>query len=383
MWNRSGARSSALERAQAQLSGRRVFNKSDDSSTDELREYMDALIKKKNMLQVRHTYDDLSDISSDDRESEHNNPATGIAQERLLLDSLTERPGGGEGSRFLKKMPPYAVTSSQSPTLSRAGMLKEASRSLTSSRQGSQSAALSRLALIEDRFRNRFQSREGRVTGAPAREETPPSAQSSGELSMQGSRFLKKKSASVTQQQDPVPVKGQQDQCSSAELFCEIRSLDELFPGAPPSDDTISEKSEMSDEFKINIMIEKKKTKADSAKKTESSSFSLNVVLADDVLSEEEIQPAEAKVEYESDFDSEIQTEAGQSASEISEHLGRRDKDACTATSESHGISERSISYSSRSESNRSDGSHGGSRRGSHLRSSPSASPLRHHHATP
>ncbi|XP_035271372.1 uncharacterized protein C19orf44 homolog isoform X2 [Anguilla anguilla] len=529
MWNHTGSWSSALERAQAQLSGRRFFNKSDNSPADELQEYMDALIKKKTALQVRRTYDDLSDISSDDRESEHNNPVTGIAEKRLL-DSPTVRPRGGQGSRFLKKVPPKAVTSSQSPALSRAGVQKEEPRSVASSRQGSQSAALTRLALIEDRFKNRFQAREGPVTDAPDREDTPLTAQSHGELSVQGSRFLKKKSASVTRRQDPEPVKASRASApqlsfsakgvsldsdeedmkkllggpldssdeslakkyelpvqetpppvkksyikssqkftpehppfadrnppsrtkspsptppsrgsprrsgirrspsyslrnasmvlsptpsppnipslgrtvsprvkflrpslSSVSVHSEIHSLDELFPDAPPSDDTISEQSETS-EFKINIMsldelvpdtlgavkkpVEKKKTKEDSVKKTESPSLSLNVVLADDVLSEEEIQPAEDKMEYESDFESEIQTEEDHSVSEISEHLGRRDKEASTASevwdgSRRAGESEKSVSYSSRSEFNRSDGSQSGSRRGSYLRSSASAS---------
>ncbi|KAJ8278609.1 hypothetical protein COCON_G00056750 [Conger conger] len=531
MWNRTGTRSSVLERAQAQLSGQRFFNKSEDKSTDELQEYMDALVKKKNMLQVRRTYDDLSDISSDDRVSEHDRPVTGLAGERLL-DILTERPRGDAGSRFLKKAPPRAVACSQSPTLTRAGAQTEASRSVASSRRGSQSAALSRLALIEDRFRNRFQAKEGQVADTPALEETPLSTQSSSEQSMLGSRFLKKKkSATVAQrleqvkasrpsapqlsfsgkgvsldsdeedmkrllggpldlsdeslpkkdellaQESPRPAKklylkssqkltpahrrppsraksrspsppsrgsplriGLRAQTlrspsysvrssstvlsptpsppnfpspgrrtasprvkflrrsqSSVSAPSEIRSLDELFPDAPPSDDTISEKSESSDEFKINIMslddlvpdtlgatqkpVEKKKTKEDSAKKTGSPSLSLNVVLADDTLGEPELWPADAEVEYESDFESEIQTEADQSASEISEHLGQGDRDVSAASEVQDGSrraweskSERSASYSSRTEGDRSDGSRSDSRRGSYSRSSTSAS---------
>ncbi|KAG9350687.1 hypothetical protein JZ751_024576 [Albula glossodonta] len=91
--------------------------------------------------------------------------------------------------------------------LSKTGAHKEELKSAASSLRGSHSAALSRLALIEDRFRNRFQAREDRDTDPPPPESTPPSAQSSGELSMKGSRFLKKRSTPVTQQQSPEPNK--------------------------------------------------------------------------------------------------------------------------------------------------------------------------------
>ncbi|KAI1891775.1 hypothetical protein AGOR_G00147230 [Albula goreensis] len=546
MWNRTGVKSTALERAQAQLSGRRVFNKSNDGSRDDLQEYIDALTKKTNALHLRHTYEDLDDISSDDRESVSNNGATDAIEGQPMLKGLSERPRGGEGSRFLKKATPHPMTSSQSPMLSKTGAHKEELKSAASSLRGSHSAALCRLALIEDRFRNRFQAREGRDTDPPPPEATPPSAQSSGELSMKGSRFLKKRSTPITQQQSPEPNKtyrptaaqlrssgkgisldsdeedmkkllggtlessdesllkehrlpsqespqlvkksfmksnqrltpahspfaGQKTpsrtknrspsppsrgsprhsgirahllrspsyslrsvsmalsptptppnipspgrtmtprakflrpSLSSVSMHSEVKSLDELFPDAPTSDNTISERSETSDAFKINILsldnlvpetsgaveasVEKqKKNTADSLKKTERPSDGLNVVLVEDLLSEEEIQSADDKVEYESDFESEIQTEPDQSMSEISEHLGHREKDASRASEQqdevserTHGPSpeerrsrtERSVSYSSHSESNRSNASFSGSRRGSYSRSSASDS---------
>ncbi|KAG9350686.1 hypothetical protein JZ751_024575 [Albula glossodonta] len=192
---------------------------------------------------------------------------------------------------------------------------------------------------------------------------------------------------------------------SSFSMHSEVKSLDELFPDAPPSDNTISERSETSDAFKINILslddlvpetseaveasVEKQeKSTADSVKKTEHPSDGLNVVLVEDLLSEEEIQSADDKVEYESDFESEIQTEPDQSMSEISEHLGHREKDASRVSEQqdvserTHGPSpeerlsrtERSVSYSSHSESSRSNGSFSGSRRGSYSRLSASNS---------
>ncbi|KAJ8408257.1 hypothetical protein AAFF_G00256710 [Aldrovandia affinis] len=520
MWNRTGARSSALERAQAQLSGRRGSSQSHNGSRDDLQEYMDALTNRKSTLQVRHTYEDLSDISSDDRESEYNNGVTGTTGRIPMPESPSERLRVGEGSRFLKKVPPHAATGSQSPTLTKAGMRTEESRSVASSQRGSQSAALSRLALIEDRFRNRSQGRESRDADPPGPEDTPTSARSSGELSAKGSRFLKKSTSAIRQRipepdmvggpaapqvkfsgrgvsldsdeedmkrllggplessdesllkevrtparESPRPAKksfmknsqkftpayspfagrktpsrtksppspsppsrgsprhsGVRAQAlrspsfssqvpeallSSVSAHSEVRSLDELFLDAPPSDDTISVKSDMSDEFKINIMslddlvpdtlgtieekpVEKKKEKVEERRrveKTKPPSLGLNVVLVDDVLSEEEIRPAEAKVEYESDFESEIQT-----VSEISERLGqgRGGRDASTASETQNDASSgrsrkarpsspperrrrsgRSASYSSQSESRRSDGSRGGgSRRGSRSRSS-------------
>ncbi|KAG7487951.1 hypothetical protein MATL_G00028940 [Megalops atlanticus] len=544
MWNRSGARSSVLERAQAQLSGRRV-SKLEDSKRDELQEYMDALTKKNSALQARQIFQDLSDLSSDDKENEYDKGRAGTAEGSPMLESPSERKKGGEGSRFLKKVP---VTSSQSPAPSKVNEQKEESRIVSSSQRSSQSAALSRLALIEDRFRSRKQAREGRGTDLPAPDETPLSAQSSSELSMKGSRFLKKKSTPVTQQQNADPVKADgyrasqfksvgkgvsldsdeedmkkllgdrlessdeslqkergvysQDSpgpvrksfvksrqkflpspplhtdrrtpssakskspspprrgsprhsgfraqaqsspsfsvksasmafsptpspptipspgrtvsprakflrpsLSSVSAHSEVRSLAELFVDAPPSDNTISEKSEASDEFKINILslddlvpdtsaaIEKsvqKKTesKVDSVKQTRSLSQSLNVVLAEDILSEEEIPASEVKAEYESDFESEIKTETDQSISEISERLAQRNKDASISSevqdydsyrsrrgdisdpSERRSRTERSVSYSPRSESASSNESRS-SRRGSYSRSSTSAS---------
>ncbi|KAJ8277367.1 hypothetical protein GJAV_G00074410 [Gymnothorax javanicus] len=544
MWNRPGTRSSALERAQAQLSGQRFFKRPIDRSTDELQVYMNALIKKKNTLHAGFKYDDLSGMSSNESESDHNKSMTSIAGERLL--GSLEKPGGGEVSRFLKKGPSRAVTSSQSPTLTRAGVRNEEPRSVSSVRRSSQTAALSRLALIEDRFRNRYQAKKSLDTDAQAREETPPTVQSSRDPSEQGSRFLKKKTDSVAQQLELQPVKagrlgapqlrfsGQgvildsdeedmkkllgssldstdenlpkevehrtlespnsakksylktnkkftatqpsftgrktpsivksrspsppsrgtprrggfraqslrspsyslrstsvvlsptpsppnisssgrtstprvkflRPSLSSVSVHSEVRSLDELFPGAPPSDDTVSEKSETSEEFKIKILSlddlvpdtmgtirkpkEEERTMGVSVQKPESPSLRLNEKLADNILKENErkIHLTEAEVEYESDFESEIYTEADRSVSEISECLGHGGREVSTASETQDGSrtagfsspsgsrrrTERSVSPLSQSELDRSDGSNSGSRRGSYAHLSTSAS---------
>uniref|UniRef100_A0A8C2GXS0 Si:ch1073-104i17.1 n=1 Tax=Cyprinus carpio TaxID=7962 RepID=A0A8C2GXS0_CYPCA len=125
---------------------------------------------------------------------------------------------------------------------------------------------------------------------------------------------------------------------SSETDHSEIRSLDDLFPVAavPDSDDTLSERSAVLDDFKLNVMTlddlapipfeaaeisqEKKETQARQEDRNKKSS---NI---SDVASPTTLE--EASAAYESDFESEIPSETPESASEISERLTDKDKDA-------------------------------------------------------
>ncbi|XP_015220961.1 uncharacterized protein C19orf44 homolog [Lepisosteus oculatus] len=201
MWKRSDTRSSALARAQAQLSGQRVYSAPRDTK-DELQEYMDTLMKKTSSLKEQHTlFQDLSDVSIDDAESETKENAVGAQRQAAEL----ERPSGA--SRFLKKAP-QSVRSSQSPTPSKAST--QAKWHERGGAGSSQSAALNRLALIESRIRNRKLARDRPDSDKDVltSEEKPLSGQSSSELSARGSRFLKKKaplSDSANQRSIPGP----------------------------------------------------------------------------------------------------------------------------------------------------------------------------------
>ncbi|XP_020336000.1 uncharacterized protein C19orf44 homolog isoform X1 [Oncorhynchus kisutch] len=194
MWNRCG-RSSALERAQAQLSERRITKNTADSKdnpecyvakgtvkTHGDPGYVDTIANRRNTSQARQTpLQDLSDLSLS-----------------LEDDPPPESVGAGWGSRFLKKAPPPAT--SQSPAQSRTQTQPVEPKYVTTCQRSSQSAALSRLALIENRIRNRQQARDGPALSnrstppAPQERETPLtlSDQSSSDLSMKGKRFLKK-----------------------------------------------------------------------------------------------------------------------------------------------------------------------------------------------
>ncbi|XP_024278981.1 uncharacterized protein C19orf44 homolog isoform X2 [Oncorhynchus tshawytscha] len=181
MWNRCG-RSSALERAQAQLSERRITKNTADSKSHGDPGYVDTIANRRNTSQARQTpLQDLSDLSLS-----------------LEDDPPPESVGAGWGSRFLKKAPPPAT--SQSPAQSRTQTQPVEPKYVTTCQRSSQSAALSRLALIENRIRNRQQARDGPALSnrstppAPQERETPLtlSDQSSSDLSMKGKRFLKK-----------------------------------------------------------------------------------------------------------------------------------------------------------------------------------------------
>ncbi|XP_076880189.1 uncharacterized protein C19orf44 homolog isoform X2 [Brachyhypopomus gauderio] len=429
MWSRGGIRSTALERAQAQLSGHRpVRSGTDKSNRPDLANFGNGL------LQTRQTlFQDLSDVSLDDPESEFKDHLTDPPKLAPRFAQPSERVDVGGGGRFLKKTTDGATAHRQSSGTADTRDLKVIPW------HRSQSVALSRLAIIEDRFRNH----KNKKLGLNAETEIPPahksdtSALSSSDLSMAGSRFLKKKvmtaqelkgpdttpvetyrtpgniasrvekEASLEKDEDdvrkllgeslnlpngnwkkvmrqtetspPVAVKTYRSVVPSAEkdeeLFpaseafkdhleslslslpsspkttfpsrpafqragltrlslssssghSEIRSLDELFPASDndDNDDTLTEKSVISDDFQLNVMtlddlapvslgsaeIPKEKVEA-----SPSVSGHPSVSSAEDICEE-------TPVEYQSDFESEIH-EAETSANEISERLSGRD----------------------------------------------------------
>lgn len=404
MWSRGG-RSSALERAKAQLSGRRISNNGLSRDVENSGKF----VSPSRQMQ----FQDLSEVFSPS-ESENQDPVKTTALESF---------GMGGGSRFLKKTSKDATGDrvSSTPRKTPAGTFIP--------QRSSQSAALSRLALIENRIRNQKTKSDGASIHANLSEpqETRTSLQSSSELSMTGNRFLKKRTVSAPREQkvpertfgmnerkerrvsldsdeqdmrrllgdsfslsegslqnaarqkSPQPVKKLYKKSSekstipsptpekhevlthqslspppsrpeshmvrftehsvSSEIdHSEIRSLDDLFPvaAAPDSDDTLSERSAVLDDFKLNVMTlddlapipfeaaeisqEKKETQARQEDRNKKSS---NI---SDVASPPTLE--EASAAYESDFESEIPSETPESASEISERLADKDKDA-------------------------------------------------------
>ncbi|KAK3533793.1 hypothetical protein QTP70_027357, partial [Hemibagrus guttatus] len=116
------------------------------------------------------------------------------------------------------------------------------------------------------------------------------------------------------------PRAGLTSSLSSAPEHSEIRSLEELFPITSDHDDTQSERSVLSDDFKLNVMTldDLAPDKAGLTKtKSDANLQELGVSSAGEILN----KPADEPVCYESDFESEIQTEAAQSVDDISEHL--------------------------------------------------------------
>nr|XP_001337233.2 uncharacterized protein C19orf44 homolog [Danio rerio] len=421
MWSRGGPRSSALDRAKAQLSGQRILN------TAVVKDKRD----EKNFVQPsRQTqFQDLSDASSPSQ-TENQDPARSFHL--------------GGGSRFLKK-------TSKGTTIERTSAGTDESKTIP--QRSSQSAALSKLALIENRIRNQ------KITSNHTEpQEIRLSVHSSSDLSMTGSRFLKKSIVSEPQElkfpettpglnerrerrvsldsdeQDmrrligdsfslsessllnaarqkspqvakkvntgstgkstvpsaapekhpvishqslsPSPrrpesrmVRFTEHSLSSETDHSEIHSLNDLFPAAPAhdSEDTLSEMSAASDDFKLNVMtlddlapipseaaeisLEKKETQARKEDRIKKSPEISKVAL----------QPAPEDV-YESDFESEIASEI--THSEVSEHLSYEDKDTSLVSEaqysshksqdvdhEEHSFSQSSVSSSGNSDS--------------------------------
>ncbi|KAM7388762.1 hypothetical protein PAMP_024912 [Pampus punctatissimus] len=217
MWKRGG-RSSALDRAQALLSGKRTnggdaeLTQGSTANTPTHKVAVGGYFKDRSAPPNTHTLlSDLIDLSSVSSASEQGAADAENHQRRdrdPIKDPRPQSSLGGGGSRFLKKVPPLATNSE-----SQMQQVPE-HRYVSSSQRGSQTAALSRLAQIENRIRSRKEAQEqARAGSKPAHNlssdirispppvsqslEAPPvllSAQSNGE-SQKGKRFLKNKAA--------------------------------------------------------------------------------------------------------------------------------------------------------------------------------------------
>ncbi|KAK9967164.1 hypothetical protein ABG768_001576 [Culter alburnus] len=389
MGSRGGARSSALDRAKAHLSGQRISN----TGISKDKRDMENSAKFTSLARQTH-FQDLSDIPPSQNENQD------LAKSFVI----------GGGSRFLKKTSKDATGDRLSSAPSKTPAGTDEYKFIP--QRSSQSTALSRLALIENRIRNQ-KSKDAHLAEP---QETRLSVQSSSDLSMTGSRFLKKVVSTpqeekvsglnenkgrrvslesdeqdmrrllgdsfslsesslqnAVRQKSPQPVKKiykkssekstvpsaaperhhrslspsssrsesrmvrfLERSVSSETNHSEIRSLDDLFPvaAAPDSDDTLSEMSAVSDDFKLNVMTlddlapipfaaaeisqEKKETHARKEDRNKRSS--------NDISKEED------SAAYESDFESEIPSETPPSASEISERLTDEAKDASLAS---------------------------------------------------
>ncbi|KAM4548067.1 uncharacterized protein C19orf44 homolog isoform 2-T2 [Odontesthes bonariensis] len=228
MWKR-GARSSALDRAQALLSAKKSSKGDAQGSTRDAsaktQGSLDGSFKTRSAPPNTHTLlSDLSELSSDRTTSEKgaDTDRCGDAGKtyREEMDSNQDliRPQSslGGGSRFLKKAPPPA-NSSQSPV---SGNQKHQvlEPRYVSSQHGSQTAGLSRLAEIERHVRSRKQVLEQAKQGpkaslsgssdcvtspSPAAQSMEASVQlsalSNSEQRQSEKRFLKKKAALVAE----------------------------------------------------------------------------------------------------------------------------------------------------------------------------------------
>ncbi|XP_069623837.1 uncharacterized protein C19orf44 homolog isoform X2 [Ranitomeya imitator] len=187
----SGMRSSALARAQAQLSGQRVPVKP-KAPVDELQEYMLALNRKTSALKLSQPSDaDMSDMSAEEQESEK------------YRASASPQQVSGTQSRFLKKKTP-----SRNDIKSNAVVTIEAKKPADLQPVQSKmptSAALRRLAEIESRHRLRKLEIDISENDSEIRtsEERPFSNRSSSEFSSREKTFLKKK-VNIT---EPKPVR--------------------------------------------------------------------------------------------------------------------------------------------------------------------------------
>ncbi|XP_044055759.1 uncharacterized protein C19orf44 homolog isoform X2 [Siniperca chuatsi] len=216
MWKRGG-RSSALDRAQALLSAKRNSGGDAESvrgSTAKTRAHTGAVggsVETRSAPPNAHTsFSDLSDLSSVSSAPEHGahtmgSVAAGKPQGRDG-DLRPQSSLGGGGIRFLKKAPPPANNSSQSPVSKSQMQQAPEPRYVSSSQRGSQTAALSRLAQIESRIHSRKQTRQGPIPAENLTSDlgiSPPaaaqsleasvqlSAQSSSDQNLKGKRFLK------------------------------------------------------------------------------------------------------------------------------------------------------------------------------------------------
>ncbi|XP_039622946.1 uncharacterized protein C19orf44 homolog [Polypterus senegalus] len=190
MWNQKNQkapRSSALARAQAQLSGQRVRSADRDNTKDELQEYMEALTRKTRSLRESQN---LDGFPGDDPDLETKENQFLRAQEAFTKLSV-DNP-------FLKKAP-QVVKSSQPPA---ARNIKPGPGPNTRS---STSAALNKVAQIESRIKNRrlasaAAASADRDMSLMSSDELPFSAHSSGDYNGRGDQFLKRKPQALKQQ---------------------------------------------------------------------------------------------------------------------------------------------------------------------------------------
>ncbi|MEE6487838.1 hypothetical protein FKM82_015059 [Ascaphus truei] len=185
---RGGVRSSALARAQAQLLGQRIAIKPKDS-TDELKEYMNALNKKTSALKLSQpsapSLSDRSDFSVEDQATERHK------------GTESPRQAAFTQSRFLKNK----QNSEQKPESLRSGaatanVMGPAARVNPAARpKVPTSAALRKLAEIENRYGHRRLEMDTSENESDLRtsDERPFSARSSSDRSRRGVRFLRKK----------------------------------------------------------------------------------------------------------------------------------------------------------------------------------------------
>nr|XP_033812388.1 uncharacterized protein C19orf44 homolog [Geotrypetes seraphini] len=195
--HRSGIKSAALARAQAQLSGQRVPSNPKDS-TEELQEYMNTLNKKTSALKNKISIpglSDLSDLSVDDTETEKIKGNENLKQE--VKETENVGPASLGHSRFLKKK--QTLAEKPVPVADNV-ILREEKRPVTqsSSSKMRSSVALKKLAEIESKIMNRKLGPQLSDTDSDLRtsDERPFSARSSNEPNTQASRFIKKTDSS-------------------------------------------------------------------------------------------------------------------------------------------------------------------------------------------
>uniref|UniRef100_A0A087YDD6 DUF4614 domain-containing protein n=1 Tax=Poecilia formosa TaxID=48698 RepID=A0A087YDD6_POEFO len=173
MWKVSG-RSSALNRAEALLSGKRSSTRDGGGSTHDSTtktqvtvHFYGASFRAGPVPPNSHNlFSDLSDLSSDTSASKQTaeSPRLANTQENLEIkgdstQDLRPQKSLAEGSRFLKKAPKPA-NSSHSPVSRNRAQAVVQPRCVSSSQGGFQAPALRRLAEIESRVRSRKQELE-------------------------------------------------------------------------------------------------------------------------------------------------------------------------------------------------------------------------------
>lgn len=206
MFSRSGLEGSALARAKAQLSGRRMVE-SLNVYGDELQDYMTGC-KKNSALMVspfNNEISDLSDLSIEDtveREWKGKQsaitaatirPAEGISEHLLTYD------------QFLKKGDKLAVTQNLKVSNCALKKVDEANTKnlkAAPARAGSSNTVLARLAQIENKIMNRRLNKHqiNPDENLQMYDDEDISPKSSTELSGKGSRFLKRTMNTVAKQ---------------------------------------------------------------------------------------------------------------------------------------------------------------------------------------